>query len=668
MKKKLSFLLIFTLIVTLLVPSAAFAEDETAGTAVETTAAVYNGFYNETADLAASLIARYNAGAMNADGGSAEIVVYNSVKKVAYAVNGVKGTLDQIPMNGLTSGDSVQNLEGIEIDVKSLVEGKDEAFTYGDMTSVAVSPDGTRVAVALQDADYTKTGRAVLFTYGEDGSLYFEKMAVTGVQPDMITFNEDGTLVLTANEGEPRNGYTASDAVDPAGSVSVITAADGSVVTAGFESFDNQRENLTAAGVVIKKGTNPSLDFEPEYITVVGSKVYVSLQEANSIAVLDLNTKAFTGVYSIGFEDYSKVAIDLDKNDKTYSAKTYENIKGIRMPDAISSFTASGKTYLVTANEGDSRAWPLEDIGSIKAESDTNEKETDDIVWFDGEQYDGLEAGTDYLFGGRSFSVFEVTENGLEEVYDSGSDFEKLTNDNLAGNFNCSNDKKKIDNRSGKKGPEPEGITTGTVNGKTYAFIALERIGGIMMYDVTNPENTTFVNYINSRDFSENIKNDVSPEGMAFVEAENSPTGKALLVVANEVSGTVSIYELTSNVKTDDKDDDSTQNDNAKLIAKIEKARFAVKSKLTTLNGKKAVKVYWKEPKGVDLDGYQVFRSLKRYSGYSKKPFFTTEKTSYYNTKELKAGTCYYYKVRGFKEVDGKTVYTQWSYKAWRTV
>lgn len=188
-----------------------------------------------------------------------------------------------------------------------------------------------------------------------------------------------------------------------------------------------------------------------------------------------------------------------------------------------------------------------------------------------------------------------------------------------------------------------------------------------MMYDVTNPENTTFVNYINSRDFSEDIKNDVSPEGMAFVAAENSPTGKALLVAANEVSGTVSIYELTSNVKTDDKDD-STQDDNAKLIAKIEKARFAVKSKLTTLNGKKAVKVYWKEPKGVDLDGYQVFRSLKRYSGYTKKPFFTTEKTSYYNTKELKAGTCYYYKVRGFKEVDGKTVYTQWSYKAWRTV
>lgn len=667
MKKKLSSLLIFTLILTLLVPSAAFAEEETAGTAVETTDTVYNGFYNKYADLAASLIARYNAGAMNADGGSAEIVVYNTMKKVAYAVNGVKGTLDQIPMNGLTSGESVQNLEGTEIDVKSLVEGKDKDFNYGDMTSVVVSPDGTRVAVALQDADYTKTGRAVLFTYGEDGSLSLEKMAVTGVQPDMITFNEDGTLVLTANEGEPRNGYTASGAKDPAGSVSVITAADGSVMTVGFESFDSQRETLTAAGVVIKINTKPSLDFEPEYITVVGSKAYVSLQEANSIAVLDLNTKAFTGVYSIGFEDYSKVAIDLDKNDKTYSAKTYENIKGIRMPDAISSFTASGKTYLVTANEGDSRAWPLEDIGSTKAESDTNEKETDDIVWFDGKQYDGLETGTDYLFGGRSFSVFEVTENGLEEVYDSGSDFEKLTNDNLADNFNCSNDKKKIDNRSGKKGPEPEGITTGTVNGKTYAFIALERIGGIMMYDVTNPENVTFVNYINSRDFSEDIKNDVSPEGMAFVAAENSPTGKALLVAANEVSGTVSIYELTSNVKTDDKDD-STQDDNAKLIAKIEKARFAVKSKLTTLNGKKAVKVYWKEPKGVDLDGYQVFRSLKRYSGYTKKPFFTTENTSYYNTKELKAGTRYYYKVRGYKEVDGENVYTQWSHKAWRTV
>lgn len=656
----------------------------------ETADTIYKGFYNSTAELDAQLIARYNSGAFSPDGGSAEIVVYNSARKTAYAVNGMKGTLDQIPMNSLSSAEKssgLQTLTGREINVKALVEGKDADFTYGDMTSVAVSPDGSLVAAALQDADYTKNGRAVLFSCSKDGSLTFKSMTETGVQPDMITFTDDGSLVLTANEGEPRQGYSAEGAVDPEGTVTIINVKDGSGETVGFGDFDGQRESLTQAGVVIKKETSPSVDFEPEYITAEGSTAYVSLQEANAVAVLDLNKKAFTGVYSIGFEDYSKTAIDLNSKDGKYEAATYDNIMGIRMPDAISAFTVGSKTYLVTANEGDSRAWPVEteaDVNEIKDKKSpvTGQKFEGKVTWFDVSQYDGLKEGTDYLFGGRSFSVLEVTESGLKAVYSSGNDFEKITAEVLPEYFNCSNDTIELEDRTGKKGPEPEGITTGIVDGKTYAFIALERIGGIMMYDVTNPSKTEFVNYINSRDFSQDVKDDVSPEGMAFVAAEKSSTGNALLVAANEVSGTVSVYELTAEAKvtppswtpsyTPDvpavPDVPDVPDEEDELAEHIKAVRFSAKSRLTTLHGKRAVKVYWNAPEEVKLDGYQVFRSVKRYSGFTKKPFFTTSNTCYWNTKDLKAGTRYYYKVRGFKEIDGERVYTQWSTKAWRTV
>ena len=134
----------------------------------------------------------------------------------------------------------------------------------------------------------------------------------------------------------------------------------------------------------------------------------------------------------------------------------------------------------------------------------------------------------------------------MEQVYESGSDFEEKTLVYFPENFNCSNDKNKLDNRSGKKGPEAESVVTGVVGDKTYAFIGLERIGGVMVYDITNPAKAAFVNYINTRDFSEKIAGDVSPEGLCFVEAFESFSGNAELIVANEVSGTVAIYEMTA--------------------------------------------------------------------------------------------------------------------------
>lgn len=497
------------------------------------------GFFNSDGTVKLELAGRYNSGAMNADGGSLEIVAYNPTNGYAYAVSGVKGKLIAVDLNGNTDGDKVKELTGTEYDVKSLVSG----FSYGDMTSVAVSPDGKKIAVAIQAENYAENGVAALFSCAKDGSLTLISTVKVGVQPDMITFADNNTI-LTADEGEPRNGVNGED---PKGSVSIVTIGQDNALTANtvyFDSFDAKREELTSKGVLIQKNTQPSTDFEPEYIAVSGNTAYISLQEANAIAVLNIASGEFTGVYPLGFQDFGETKVDLQKND-AIELKNYPNVYGIKMPDGISVTEIGGKTYLLTANEGDSRSdWAGLDNEYENVTSPTGNVTLEKkVVWFNAIMWDGLDSEKAYVFGGRSFSVYEATDNGFVLVYDSGSEFEEITAQKLPDNFNTSNDKNSIDNRSGKKGPEPESVVTGVIGNKTFAFIALERIGGIMVYDITDPANTKFANYINSREFDEVIKGDVSPEGLCFIPASSSKTGKAMLLAACEVSGTLAAYQ-----------------------------------------------------------------------------------------------------------------------------
>lgn len=517
------------------------------------------GEENGNASLDLTQEARYDAGMTNADGGVMEIVDYNTVTGWAYAVNGQTGNLTAIAVKDMADSESVDLLDGNDIDVKSIVEANCEGFTYGDMTSVAVSADGTKLAAAVQAEGYADNGRVAVFTCDADGTLTFEQAYETGVQPDMVTFTPDDSRILTANEGEPREGY-ADGAVDPAGSVTVITVADGTAVNVDFTAYDSneERQKLVDAGIVMKKDTVPSEDLEPEYIAAGNDTAYVTLQEANAIAVIDLDSLKVEGIYSAGYEDYSTTAVDIDKKDEAYNPAVYESLRGIRMPDGVALYSVDGVDYIVTANEGDSREWgdylnederdfgdgQTSPSGKITAE---NSGLTGKVVFFDSSDYDGLDSGLDYVFGGRSFTVFRADKSGLTEIYDSGSDFEAKTAEYIPENFNCSNDDKSLDDRSGKKGPESESITVGTVGERTYAFIGLERVGGVMVYDITDPAETVYVNYINSRDFSEDIAGDDSPEGLCFIPAADSADGNAYLLAACEVSGTVAAYELTAN-------------------------------------------------------------------------------------------------------------------------
>lgn len=497
------------------------------------------GYYDSTGSLQLELAGRHNSGAMNADGGSLEIVTYNPANGYAYAVSGVKGKLIAVDLNGSLDGDKAVTLTGTEYDVKALVDG----FAYGDMTSVAVSPDRSRLAVAIQAENYADNGVVALFACSTDGSLELLSAVAVGVQLDMLTFADNGTI-LTADEGEPRDG---SDAADPKGSVTIITIDGAGSMNANsvyFDKFDAKREELISAGVLVQKNRQPSVDFEPEYIAVAGNTAYVSLQEANAIAVLDIASGEFTNVYPLGFQNYGETKVDLEKNG-TIELKTYENVYGIKMPDGISAAVIGGKTYLLTANEGDSRAdWPGLDNEYENKTSPTGNVTLDSkVVWFNADMWDGLDSDKAYVFGGRSFSIYEAAADGLKLVFDSGSEFEEVTAEKLPDYFNASNDKTSLDNRSGKKGPEPESVVTGTVGKKTYAFIAIERIGGVMVYDITDPANAGFVNYINSREFDDAIRGDVSPEGLCFVPASDSKSGNALLLTACEVSGTLAVYE-----------------------------------------------------------------------------------------------------------------------------
>ena len=548
------------------------------GTAASAQGVPTGGYENGTAALNLTQIARYSAGQYNVDGGVMEIVAYNQATEWAYAINGQSGKLAAIPLAGLTAGAHVEELTGTEIDVKALVEAEDGTFQYGDMTSVAISPDSTTLAAALQAQDSNDAGRVALFTCEEDGSLTLEVLVETGAQPDMVTFAGDG-VVLTADEGEPREGYEENIA-DPKGSVTVVDVKSQESTVVDFTAFDSQRDQLAEAGIVLKKGSTPSVDLEPEYIAVSGGKAYVTLQENNAIAVLDIESQAFEGVYSAGFEDHSTTAIDLDKKDDAYDPQTYESLLGIRMPDGIAAFTVEGTTYLVTANEGDAREWGDEDQGTFYLSEDErdfgeegvtsptgaitaeNSGLEGKVVFFKTEDFDGLDPEKDYVFGGRSFTVFQATENGLEEVFTSGDDFEALTAQYVPEYFNASNDNAVLDDRSGKKGPEAESVTVGTVDGKTYAFVALERTGGVMAYDVTDPAAITFVNYVNTRDFGTTVEGseeyedgeldkwvtggDVAPEGLLFLDAASSPNGEPMLLTACEVSGTVAVYQLGS--------------------------------------------------------------------------------------------------------------------------
>lgn len=473
-------------------------------------------------------VATFSTGSSSEDGGAAEIVKYNKDNNKFYVINGIKSQIHIVSLdnaNGNLNEDSI-------INVKEFVEK--DGFVYGDITSISINNERKEIAVSVQEQDYTKNGKVVIVDY--DGNL--KSIYEAGVQPDMITYTPDSKYILTANEGEPRSGV-GEGIIDPQGSVTIVNLESGESKLATFEKFDDSRDKLLNDKVILMKDAKPSVDLEPEYIAVNSgsNKAYVSLQEANSIATLDIEAGEFISVKGLGFKDHSQNGNEIDVvKDKEINIKTEENLYGVYMPDGITLYEVNGKSYILTANEGDAR-----EFGNFNAlkEIKINDKKVEVL---DNSKFDGLEEDKNYVLGGRSFSVWDA--DTMELVYDSGSDFEKITAEMYPDYFNSNNKSLEIDNRSGKKGPEPEEVRIGAVGDKIYAFVGLERVGGVMSYDITDPNNISFKEYVNTRDFNSDMAGDVAPEGMDFIEAEYSPTGYPLLLVACEVSGTVAVMQI----------------------------------------------------------------------------------------------------------------------------
>ena len=437
--------------------------------------------------------------------------------------------------------------------------------------SAAFNPVGGYLAVAVADDDTQAPGSVRFY----DAAGVTLGSAPTGALPDMVTFTPDFQHLLVANEGEPNDDYT----VDPVGSVSVINVAAGpaaaSASTADFAAFDSVEAALKASGVrVFGPGASVSQDLEPEYIAVAadGTTAYVALQENNAVAVVDIDSATVTDVLPLGFKDFSQPGNGIDASDRDDAINiTPRPVFGMYQPDAIAVYEVDGQTFLVTANEGDARdydgfseevrvedltldATAFPDAATLQAEENLGRlRVTDKLGDTDGDgDFDQL-----YAYGGRSFSIFRVTPgaDSLELVFDSGDSLEQITAALLPDNFNSNNDENdSFDARSDDKGPEPEGITLATIGGKTYAFIGLERIGGIVVYDITDPGDPRFIQYVNPRDFSFTGElednpggaGDLGPEGLFFIGADDSPIDLPLLVVANEVSGTTRIYAINT--------------------------------------------------------------------------------------------------------------------------
>jgi 2',3'-cyclic-nucleotide 2'-phosphodiesterase/3'-nucleotidase/5'-nucleotidase len=496
--------------------------------------------------LTMTKIGGFDSGGFEA--GAAEISAYDPATQRLFVVNAQASTIDILNL-----ADPTHVTRSGTIDVSPL----------GSPNSVDVSRNV--VAVAVQNHDVQQPGKVAF--YKTNGK--FLGAVTTGALPDMVTFTPDGRYVLTANEGEPRPDYT----VDPEGSVGIVRVpvglgnvkdlSDSDSRVAGFGAFNGDRAALLAAGVrVYGPGATVAQDFEPEYVAVSADSrtAYVTLQENNAYAVVDIETATVTAIVPFGYKDHRLPGNGFDASDRDNAVRIQNwPVFGMYQPDSIKSYTAGGQTYLIIANEGDTRAYTafneearvstlaldptaFPDAATLKANTNlgrltvTNTKGDTDG---DGD-FDQL-----YLFGGRSFSVF-TTDGHL--VFDSGGQFEQITAAAFPTKFNAGNTNNTFDDRSDNKGPEPEGLTTGVVDGKTYAFIGLERIGGVMAYDITNPLAPTFAGYVNTRDFAADVQTpeagDLGPEGVLFIAAEDSPNGRPLVVTSNEISGTVAIFQV----------------------------------------------------------------------------------------------------------------------------
>lgn len=549
---------------------------------------------NANSALNINLIGRAVLNAQSPEG-AAEIVAYQASKKWIYAINssGDEAVVNIIPADTFDTAALVKDNEGIVTATKlaSAITLSLNENTPGDANSIAIDANNQLLAVAMAATSVGEAGQIAFYNISGDTPVFIKNVTV-GALPDMVAFSHDGAKVVVANEGEPNGDYS----IDPEGTISIIDITNGTIadnaLSINFQDYNNQQSELEAQGLVFANptgrtingnliNTTVAMDLEPEYVSISKDNkyAYVSIQENNGLAIINLEDNSLE-LKGLGFKDWSNLQFDASDKDGGVNFKSYPGLYGMYQPDTIASFSWKGANFIVSANEGDAREYffdasdeadciakggldydakdgclayidesRVEDL-ALAANFDYLNNDDNDIGRLkvttvkgdnnnDG-QYESL-----YAYGARSFTIWD--SSGLV-VFDSGDQIARVTASIHGNAFNNNEDENKGDTRSDDKGAEPEALTLGKVGDRLFAFVGLERMGTIMVFDITNPYDVKFQDYFYNRGLepSADISGDLAPEGMTFVPAAQSATNEALLIVGNEISGSIAVWEITT--------------------------------------------------------------------------------------------------------------------------
>ncbi|MFT5963339.1 MAG: hypothetical protein ACI9L6_000041 [Flavobacterium sp.] len=452
--------------------------------------------------------------------GAAEISAYDEVSKKLFTVNNSESNkIDVIDLTDPTNPKLIAS-----IDLSPFNGAANSVATYNGKLAVALEAIPNK-----QDL-----GKVVVFNTANYAVI---KEITVGSLADMVTFSPDGKYIMSANEGEPNDDYSN----DPNGSISIIDVMNNySVTTLDFTGFSSQLSTLTAAGFRIgKSDASFAADIEPEYITISADSktAWVTLQENNGVAKVDLVSKSISKIFPLGFKDYNQIenAIDVSNKDDVVAFNTWK-VKGLFMPDAIASYSVNGINYFITANEGDAREYgdyadverlskltldPVAFPDAATLQQDSKMGRLNMITTMGDANKDGKYEEL-FAFGGRSFTIWNGDSGSL--VFDSKNELDKKSLE--FGTYD--------DGRSDDKGSEPESVVVARMGSKNILFVGLERTDNCMIYDVTNP---------NAPIYLQTLKTGDAPEGLLFIPASKSPTKRSLVIVSSEGDGTIKIFQ-----------------------------------------------------------------------------------------------------------------------------
>ena len=247
----------------------------------------------------------------------------------------------------------------------------DEYYFEGDVSDVRVSSKGL-IAASVFDRD-TREGTVQFLDFSKEGSFESLGSVKVGFQPDQLAFTKNGKKLVTADEGEPLMFYGSDEsAQNPKGSISIIDVANdpskSKVNTLYFTKSNKYYEDNGVRLYGPEKGGNnkfAEFDIEPEYVGITGNnKALVALQENNALAEVNLKKGKITGVFGLGYKDWSGIPIDTTDKDDGYNPTVKEGLTSARMPDGIDTFKTKfgGKKQIlfISPNEGDGRVRPDE--------------------------------------------------------------------------------------------------------------------------------------------------------------------------------------------------------------------------------------------------------------------------------------------------------------------